>query len=573
VLQVGQELIRYGRPTAEEPYGFAGCRRGYLGTEPSSHSAGEPLRHLVRAYGYHMFDMDTSLLDEVADNFARVANACGIDMIYFDGSERLQGDHWYYNARLHQAFYDRLENKDVLLQASGHSHWSWHLMSRAASADGHGDLKGYLEQRAPVFAALARNGMPLDIGWYYGHDVNATPDMYEYVLGATIGYDSSLSFQLSTESAAQHPFTFEILDRISRYERLRLSQRVPEAIRALLRIDPALAGRKTPEQRARSAANRREYRLLEDHGQTVFQPVVYLPWQEVHSSDDETSVYPISVAASKTRVGFQVHLPAGAWLDSGPAYRSPEARVLESFDDLAAYTPGSVSTGVTQQLELQQRGGREGAAFAVYSASSSRHGEDGWSSIGRRFDPPLDLSWHRGIGFWLRGDGVGGLFKLQLRDERNATDYYIANDYTGWRYHQLMRPEKDLINYGQVRSLRFYYNDLPGRASVSCGIDDVKALRQLDKAVVVDPQFDVDGKRLVWRGTLNDGQYLTFWPGEPVQRHGPTAAERISGEVAETVRLRAGPHTARFSAAYMTGPPPRVRITLQPPSRHPIPGP
>ncbi len=435
-------------------------------------------------------------------------------------------------------------------------------MSRTASADGHGDLKSYLEERTPEFARLARNGMPLDIGWYYGHDVNATPDMYEYVLGATIGYDSSLSYQVTTESAAKHPFGLEILDRISRYERLRQSSRVPEAMRALLRIDPEPGGRKT---------RRREYRLLEDNGRAAFQRVIYLPWQEVRSPGDETSLYSLPSVAATARVGFQVHLPAGAWLHAGPAYRSPQALVLESFDDLAVYAAGSVSDGVTQKLEAQAHGGQEGPAFALYSASSSRHGRDGWSAIGRRFDPPLDLTWHRGIGFWLRGDGAGGKFKLQLRDERNATDYYVANDYTGWRYHQLARPEPDPIDYARVRSLTFYYNDLPGGSSVTCGIDDVKALRRLDRAAVVDPQFVIDGQRLGWRGTLNDGQYLTVWPGEPVQRHGPTAAERISGEVAETLLLRAGPHTARFSAAHMIGPPPRVRITLQPPERHAIP--
>ena len=101
ILQVGDELIRYGRLSSAPP-GFADCQRGHLGTKPAAHAEGAKVSHLMRSYGYHMFDMDTSLLDEVATHFARVANACGIDMIYFDGSERLQGDHWHYNAKLHK---------------------------------------------------------------------------------------------------------------------------------------------------------------------------------------------------------------------------------------------------------------------------------------------------------------------------------------------------------------------------------------------------------------------------------------------------------------------------------------
>ena len=144
VLQIGDELIQYAERSLQAPFGFKGCRRGHLGTHAAAHRSADAVAHLVRSYGYHMFDMDTTLLDEVSTNFARVANACEIDMLYFDGSERLQGDHWYYNARLHKAYYDKLKNKDVLLQASSFSHYSWHLLARTASADGHGDLKGLL---------------------------------------------------------------------------------------------------------------------------------------------------------------------------------------------------------------------------------------------------------------------------------------------------------------------------------------------------------------------------------------------------------------------------------------------
>jgi len=62
------DLVR--QPLDEAPYGFAECRRGHLGTKPAAHKKGDRVAHLVRSYGYHMFDMDTSLLDEVASHFA-----------------------------------------------------------------------------------------------------------------------------------------------------------------------------------------------------------------------------------------------------------------------------------------------------------------------------------------------------------------------------------------------------------------------------------------------------------------------------------------------------------------------
>ncbi|AMV37531.1 hypothetical protein [Planctomyces sp. SH-PL62] len=596
ILKVGDELIAYGGRSLVAPLGFTKCRRGHLGTKVSAHKKGERVAHLVRAYGYHMFDMDTTLLDEVAANFARVANACAIDMIYFDGSERLQGEHWYYNARLHKAFWDRLENKDILLQASSYSPYSWHLMARSASADGHGDLKGYLDERSPWFDAFERDALPLDIGWYYGYDPESTLDQYEYILGATIGYQSSMSFQVSVDAAAAHPFTGPLLDLIARYERLRLSGRVPADVKALFRIDPKLGGTRVGDQRADQLALRREFRLVGPEGAEAFQRVVYDPWHEIQTKADLESTWPVRVVDGPARVGFWVHVQPGPWLDAGPSYRDPQALALETFDDLAPYAAdpaarrnvpklepgeaGATSPGVTQRVELRRDGPSGSGSYALYSATSPPKAAAepaGWSVIQKSFPEPIDLSWHRAIGFWMQGDGRGGALKVQLRDTSPtaAMDYYVNNDFVGWRYQQLERPAQDAIDYRRVQGLLFYYNGLPAETTVTCGVDGVKALRSLDTPGIVDPWVEVDGKRLEWKGKLEQGQYLAVRPGEPSARYAPrTKAPELSAEPSTTLELPAGREsTVRFGCRGELAAPVRVRVTLQPPERHGIPAP
>jgi hypothetical protein len=397
-----------------------------------------------------------------------------------------------------------------------------------------------------------------------------------------------MSFQVSCGAAARHPFTGEILDLIARYEKLRLSGRVPEAMRKLLRIDPALAGVKKPEERAKLLDLRRDYRLLGPEGRECFQRVVYGPWIEKETAEAMKADWMVDVTEAQTRVGVQIHAQAGPWLDAGPAYRAPDALVLESFDDLAPYSAaaakrrdvrvigpgeaGAVSPGVTQRLELRDEASPVGKRHAVYTAESVNAGLGGWSAIGKGFDPPLDISWHKGIGFWLRGDGQGGSFKLQLTDDRGATDYYITNDYQGWRYQQLARPEKDPIDYAKVRRLTLYYNSLPGKKKVSCGIDDVKALRSLDEQALRDPFVEIAGKRWEWKGELRSGQYVFFWPDEPVTRYGlPLKQPERSPDKAASVVLSPGEHQARFGCRGTPALPVRVRVTLQPPERHEIP--
>ncbi|HOW69184.1 MAG TPA: hypothetical protein PKY77_01170 [Phycisphaerae bacterium] len=573
VLQIGDELVWYTARRMQAPWGFEQCQRGHLGTKAAAHSRGERVAHVRKAYGYFLYDMDTSILGEIAENFSKVANAVNAEMLYFDGSERLQGDHWYYNALLHKTIYDKLSNKNVLLQASSFSHYSWHLLARSASADGHGDIKGYLDERSSWFDSFARDGMPLDIGWYYGYDPMATIDQFEYVLGTTIGYGASMSFQVSVDAADRHPFTADILDLIARYEKLRLSGRVSPEMRQRLRVDPALAVKMEPALRLARLGQRREYRLLDTPPGQVFQRVVYEPWRDVSRVDGKENVWKVRIGQSETRCGVQIQALSGPWLEAGPAYSAPGAVTLEDFASLEPYEPGERATlqQVTQKLELGVEKGPGGSGCAVYTAVSDRSGADGWSYIGRRFNPPLDLARHRGIGFWLRGDGNGGAFKIQLRDEKGATDYYIQNNFNGWHYQQLDRPAKDPIDYRQVRCLGLYYNSLPGRKTVSCGIGGIKALPVLDKRTIKDPWIEFAGRRWTWKGELEEGQYLLLWPGEPIRRFGPPLNEpQASPQEADEHVLGAGDYQARVGCAGGLLLPLRVRLTMQPPERHGI---
>jgi len=565
-IQIGDELICYSELRLEPPYGFAGCSRGYHGTTPAAHSKGAPIAHLMRSYGYYLYDLDSTLADEVIGAACRTINAVRADMLYFDGSELLQGDHWYYNAKMHNAYYRRLANKDTFIQASSYSPYSWHMISRMASADGHGDLKKYLDERMPWFADYAANLMPLDIGWYYLYDPETTADQFEYILQKALGWGATISLQSNPQNLREHPEAEAILDLISTYSRLRRSGLVPEETRKLLRE----AGR--------------EYRLLKNP--LRLQRIVFGPWQVVAGLGKEGAEFQIEPAMDRVRLGVQIR--CGGLARPGPAYYAPEAATLETFDDLRPYLrepsqelnvfvigpdkAGWTSDGVTQELAVEE-GGIDGGRCARYTATSTRADNAGWSCMMRRLvGAPIDLSWHKAIGFWLRGDGNGGFFKLQIRDDKYATDYYIGNDFTEWRYFQLLRPTQpspEPIDYSKVQYLAIYYNGLPAKKTVTMWVDDVKALAELDEAAIVNPSLAVGNQRLVFATTLREGERLVWFPGEAPEvipaRLGPrrklaTVKDMLLAEPS-VVRLAAdGPSTALAKIRFVQECPEQIRL-------------
>ncbi len=86
-LRIGDEIIRYQELESGPPARFVRCQRGALGTKPSPHAAGAPVKGLLSLWGYFLIDPDSTLADELTSNFAAVFNDCDFDMIYFDASD------------------------------------------------------------------------------------------------------------------------------------------------------------------------------------------------------------------------------------------------------------------------------------------------------------------------------------------------------------------------------------------------------------------------------------------------------------------------------------------------------
>jgi hypothetical protein len=151
-----------------------------------------------------------------------------------------------------------------------------------------------------------------------------------------------------------------------------------------------------------------------------------------------------------------------------------------------------------------------------------------------------------GIGIWVHGDGKGAQFKVQLRDTAGQwNDHYIHMDYTGWRYHELVKPQSGELDRSKVEYLLFYFNGLPGKETSAVYVDTVKALRELspplrdltltvgDRSLTFPGVFDT-GQTILYRG--RDGSELLTW-GQGRQPLKPEGGELTLPEGDSEARL------------------------------------
>ncbi len=237
-LRVGDEIIAYGQAEPGTPFRYRDCVRGALGTQAAVHPVGSTVQGLLALWGFFLVDPDSTLADELTQNFADVINQADFDMVYFDADGPIDAyiDRWYYHNRMHLGYYQKFK-KDVLYQTSSGSERSlvWHISPRSASADGHGDIKGYLDQRWPYILGLVANFICPDIGWYYWFKEGVRPDQLEYVAAKAMGVDGSISLETSQVALESQVQSRQMMDMLHQWEQCRRADPFSPVVKAKLR--------------------------------------------------------------------------------------------------------------------------------------------------------------------------------------------------------------------------------------------------------------------------------------------------------------------------------------------------
>jgi hypothetical protein len=503
-ILIDDEIIHYGQVNGEK---FIQCVRGFAGTKPALHKAGAKIYHLAEREGSYLADLKTPLKDAISDRVAGVINRCGFDMIYFDGGEvnSANGPGWYWMGPQQAQIWEK-SKRELLVQGSGMTDWTWHIFSRGTCDDYSAvAVKEYLDyHKIPdAWRSYHDSFLPAELGWVgFLQDAPdhpaTTPDEVEYYAARMLALDSAVSLETNLNALKANGRTQEMLKLLGEYEQLRLSGAVSKAVRQQL-----AAGEWHMTQRGEFHPIRYDAKRLAIPGEITLK--------------NDFSAQPL-----KFRLKLAPALAASGDTSNIALLRAEPPVEIQSPDTKASL-PGSL----VQRFEFTKAVQDQRSVFMV----GPRAADD--KTPGK----PLDLTKHRALAVRLNvegqatGSGETPVLNIQLEaGGRRYRDYYVDVDFSGTKTIILTEPgTKRMLaefppayanypfkaamgsfNYGNVVALNLRWMRYPKGSAVRCRIGLVEALEERN-STLRDIEISTGSLSITIPAEMNTGDYAEYW--------------------------------------------------------------
>ncbi len=516
-LRVGTELIRYSGISREPPYAFLDCERGAFKTKADAHAEGAAVDYLQQRYLAFYPEPDSPLADELADRIARVYNECGLEMIYFDGSEGMRSRYGIDTMRW--KIFKRLNGGATEASCWGHNSWWFHTRLGAWDHPVWA-VKQFHDEHIRLASQFRKSDLLApQLGWWAPRGPASIarghfPDEMEYFGTKNLAIDGPMSIQ--GVHATGRPWNAridEMLTILGWYERIRLARYFDQA---------------TLEQLAEPG---KDFRLrLDDDGRWQLTPVRLAKHRISamgNGSEQWTTENPFAAQPLRARLEA---------LYSVAPYDDPKAANLAEFADLESLNNRANASGVTTEVTLVtddvKAGGRSLRLRATNSGDTSR---GAWAQIGTKYEHPyFSMMPGEAMGLWVKGDGSGALLNIQLRSPREyhgcLADHYIDLDFVGWRYVELLLRERDAerltdyvwpyrgghgshaiyrnaINRQYISEVNVLVNEIPAGGEVDILLSPIRSL-PTKQATLANPSLELAGTKVTFPVSMESGQYI-----------------------------------------------------------------
>ncbi len=571
-LRVGSELIRYSGISREPPYAFLECERGAFKTQAAAHSKGDAVDYLQQRYLAFYPDPKSPLAGELADRIAKVYNACGLEMIYFDGSEGMRSR--YGIDAMRWAIFKRLHGG--VTEGSEWGHNSWWIHSRLGAWD-HPvwAMKQFHDQHIQLASRFRLSDLlEPQLGWWAPRGPAAIarghfPDEMEYFAAKNLSIDGPMSIQ--GVHAVGRPWNAridELLTILGWYERLRLARYFDAA---------------TLEQ---IAGPGREFRLRQNvAGQWQLTPA-HLAKHRISAmgNGSERWVTENPFAAQALRLRLEA-------LYNVAPYDDAKAAVLADFADLGALNNRRTAAGVSAEVALETADVKAGGRSLRFRAANSRDSSRGaWAQIGTAYQHPyFSMAPGDAMGLWVKGDGSGALLNIQIRSPREyhgcISDHYIDLDFTGWRYVELLLRERDserltdyvwpyggggshaiyrtAVDRAHISEVNLLLNEIPAGGKVDILVSPIHSL-STRQGELANPSLEVAGTKVTFPVSLKSGQYIELESMDDCVLYDERGEllSRFRPQAASLPRLAEGANTLRFDCTPPEGLSARAEVTV-----------
>ena len=532
IIRIDDELIVIHQPKKEAPFGFSECVRGAHGTKVSPHKKGTAVDHMTQFFFLFVPKPESDLFLEVARETAKAYNEGGFGMIYLDaldGTYSIVKDKeltWYYDALFVNEILKHA-NTPPLLEYSTFSENLWYGRSRMGAWDsGHRGYQTFFDRHIQSNLSNAdRLYLPGQMGWLAicpSRGDNLDNFQYHILFSEDVEYLASQSMG--------HDYGLSYLD-------IQKSVAVP----GTYRNGQVLKNYDTLRKERYFSRNMLD--MLKEPGKSFLL-----------QNDDKGEWYFTQAHYDKAVLdsGHSEFVYENPFAGQVPMIRIENRHAAAPYDDAQAL----------ELLPLDE-------TLAVDNI------------VSKKFDPPLDLSKHLGLGLWVWGDGGGQQINVRLASPKHMvsghTDHFIDVDFNGWRYCSLAeaangtRPNTQWSTYadlyGEFRE-KVYYDHISEVHLMIVGepknlrFKTVKAL-PIQEDYLVNPMLQLADQTVTFEGKIKNGHYLQY------DRSGRAVVyDSLGNEISEMKPtltrfvIPQGRSTFHFSGSTESGKPGVVRITI-----------
>ena len=545
---IDNEIIHCGRIDGAK---FLQCQRGFAGTTSGPHKAGARIEHLAERDGEYLANLRSPLAGTISNRISGLINRVGFDMIYFDGGETnsADGPAWYWTGVQQLQIWAR-SKRDLLVQGSGVTDWSWHIFTRGTCDDYSAvAVKQHLDYHkiADSRRFYHDNFLPAELGWLgFLQDTPdhpaTTPDELEYYAVRMLALDSAVSLETNLSALKANGRSGEMLELLREYEQLRLSGAVPKAVRQQL------------TQGEWHMTRRGEFHPIRYDAQRAATPGEITLKNEF---EEQPLKFRLQVTPELANPGDPANIML---LNSQLPVEIPPPSSKDAM-------PGAL----TQRVELSKAAQDQGSVFMV-GASDRTTGK------------ALDLTKHRALAVRLdvegptQASGESPVLNLQLETgNKTYRDYYVDLDFRGTKTVLLPEPGTSRtlaefrpapsnylfkaamysFNYGNVVALNLRWMRYAAGSGLRCRVSLVEALEERESGLK-QVQLSTGSATIAIPGEMTTGNYAEYWSDGPIRvfdangvllrsvsaNHGP---QLKAGENRLLLRA-AGPGTVKLTA-------------------------